>query len=48
MMMAGAQVTYLDAYPLDEYSMYGGVPLARSGRCCCSSARPASWTGSRC
>ena len=27
MMMAGAQVTYLEAYPLTEYSMYGAVPL---------------------
>jgi arginine decarboxylase len=26
-MMAGAQVTYLDAYPLNQYSMYGAVPL---------------------
>jgi arginine decarboxylase len=28
LMMAGAQVTYLEAYPLNQYSMYGGVPLA--------------------
>ena len=27
LMMAGAEVTYLDAYPLNEYSMYGAVPL---------------------
>src|SRR5579875_928252 len=27
LVMAGAQVTYLDAYPLNQYSMYGGVPL---------------------
>ena len=27
LMLAGAQVTYLDAYPLHEYSMYGAVPL---------------------
>jgi arginine decarboxylase len=27
LMMSGAQVTYLDAYPLNQYSMYGGVPL---------------------
>ena len=27
LMLAGAQVTYLDAYPLNEYSMYGAVPL---------------------
>src|SRR6201998_343438 len=27
MMMAGANVIYLEAYPLNEYSMYGAVPL---------------------
>jgi arginine decarboxylase len=27
LMLSGAQVTYLDAYPLHEYSMYGAVPL---------------------
>ncbi len=27
LMLAGAMVTYLDAYRLHEYSMYGGVPL---------------------
>jgi arginine decarboxylase len=27
LLMAGAQVTYLEAYPLHEFSMYGGVPL---------------------
>jgi arginine decarboxylase len=27
LMLAGAHVSYLDAYPLNEYSMYGGVPL---------------------
>lgn len=27
LMLAGAQVTYLDAYPLSQYSMYGAVPL---------------------
>ena len=27
LMMAGAQVMYLDAYPLNQYSMYGAVPL---------------------
>lgn len=26
-MMAGAHVTYLEAYPLSKYSMYGAVPL---------------------
>jgi arginine decarboxylase len=28
LMLAGAMVTYLEAYPLNEYSMYGAVPLA--------------------
>jgi arginine decarboxylase len=27
MVLAGAQVTYLDSYPLDQYSMYGAVPV---------------------
>jgi len=27
LMLAGAQVSYLNAYPLHEYSMYGAVPL---------------------
>ncbi|MGB7424990.1 MAG: ornithine decarboxylase, partial [Ornithinimicrobium sp.] len=27
LMLAGAQTNYLDAYPLDEFSMYGAVPL---------------------
>ncbi|MDH4050920.1 MAG: ornithine decarboxylase, partial [Rubrivivax sp.] len=27
MVLAGAQVVYLDSYPLSEYSMYGAVPL---------------------
>ena len=27
MMLAGAHVVYLEAYPLNEYSMYGAVPL---------------------
>jgi arginine decarboxylase len=27
LMLAGAEVSYLDAYPLNEYSMYGAVPL---------------------
>ena len=29
MVLAGAQVVYLDSYPLNEYSMYGAVPLKR-------------------
>ncbi len=27
MVLAGANVVYLDSYPLDEYSMYGAVPV---------------------
>ncbi|MFD1344131.1 aminotransferase class I/II-fold pyridoxal phosphate-dependent enzyme [Litorisediminicola beolgyonensis] len=27
MVLAGAQVSYLDSYPLNEYSMYGAVPI---------------------
>jgi arginine decarboxylase len=27
LVLAGAQVRYLDSYPLNEYSMYGAVPL---------------------
>ncbi len=27
MVLAGANVVYLDSYPLDQYSMYGAVPL---------------------
>ncbi len=27
MVLAGAEVCYLDSYPLNEYSMYGAVPL---------------------
>ncbi len=32
LMLAGAMVTYLDAYPLNQYSMYGAVPLAEIKR----------------
>ncbi|WP_427134792.1 aminotransferase class I/II-fold pyridoxal phosphate-dependent enzyme [Pseudarthrobacter sp. S9] len=28
LMLSGAQVAYLDAYPLNQYSFYGAVPLA--------------------
>lgn len=28
LMLSGAQVAYLDAYPLDQHSFYGAVPLA--------------------
>jgi arginine decarboxylase len=27
MVLAGAQVVYLESYPLDDYSMYGAVPI---------------------
>jgi arginine decarboxylase len=33
LMLAGAQVTYLDSYPLDQYSMYGAVPVATITQC---------------
>jgi len=32
LMLAGAMVTYLEAYPLHEYSMYGAVPLTEIKR----------------
>jgi arginine decarboxylase len=32
LMLAGAMVTYLEAYPLNHYSMYGAVPLAEIKR----------------
>src|SRR6516225_2179462 len=32
LMLAGAMVTYLEAYPLNEYSMYGAVPLGEIKR----------------
>lgn len=32
MMLSGAHVCYLDSYPLDEYSMYGAVPLSEIKR----------------
>ncbi|PWE32595.1 ornithine decarboxylase [Maritimibacter sp. 55A14] len=32
MVLAGAHVVYLDSYPLDEYSMYGAVPLVEIKR----------------
>ena len=32
LMLAGAKVTYLEAYPLNQYSMYGAVPLAEIKR----------------
>jgi arginine decarboxylase len=32
LMLAGAKVSYLDAYPLNEYAMYGAVPIAEIKR----------------
>src|SRR5436189_6414338 len=32
MVLSGAHVVYLDAYPLNEYSMYGAVPLKSNKR----------------
>ena len=32
MVLAGAEVVYLDSYPLHQYSMYGAVPLAEIKR----------------
>ena len=49
LMLSGAHVIYLDAYPLNEYSMYGAVPLREhQAASCWSCGRPASSTGSRC
>ena len=33
LMLGGARVTYLDSYPLDQFSMYGAVPLATITQC---------------
>ncbi len=32
MVLAGAKVAYLDSYPLDDFSMYGAVPIAQMKR----------------
>ena len=32
LVLAGARVSYLDSYPLDDFSMYGAVPLAEIKR----------------
>src|SRR5262245_27770536 len=32
LVLAGAHVVYLDAYPLDQYGMYGAVPVAELKR----------------
>jgi arginine decarboxylase len=41
-------VVYLDAYPLYEYSMYGGVPLREIKSRLLALRAAASWTRSRC
>ena len=33
LVLGGARVTYLDSYPLDQFSMYGAVPLATITQC---------------
>ena len=38
LMLGGAQVTYLDSYPLDQYSMYGAVPWRPSRDACGTTA----------
>jgi arginine decarboxylase len=48
LMLAGAMVTYLEAYPLHQYSMYGRSRCGRSRASCWRCAGRASWTGSRC
>ena len=47
MMMAGANVVYLEAYPLNDYSMYGAVPLREIKSKLLASSAPASSTASR-
>ena len=48
LVLGGAQVTYLDAYPLDEFSMYGAVPLATIKHACWSYRERDDSTRSRC
>ena len=48
LVLAGAHVVYLDAYPLNEYSMYGAVPLREIKQQLLAFGGPASSTGSRC
>ena len=43
-MLAGAMVAYLDAYPLNRYSMYGAVPLAEFERKLLALRRAGGWT----
>ena len=47
LMLSGAQVIYLDAYPLNEYSIYGAVPLRELKRQLLDLRWPTSSTGSR-
>ena len=46
LVLAGANPLYLDAYPLADYAIYGGVPLTRhqAGAAGPGSGR-AGWTG---
>jgi len=48
LMLAGAMVTYLDAYRLNQYSMYGAVPIAEIKSQLLALRRAGSSTGSRC
>ncbi len=47
MMMAGANVVYLEAYPLADYTMYGAVPLREIKSKLLALRLPAKSTGSR-
>ena len=48
LVLGGAQVTYLDSYPLDQFSMYGAVPWRLSPNACGSIASKDDSTRSRC
>ena len=47
MMLGGANVVYLEAYPLNDYPCTGRCRSARSNPSCWICAAPGSWTGSR-
>ena len=47
MMLAGAEVIYLEAYPLPAYSLYGAVPLREIKSKLLALKRAGSWTASR-
>ena len=44
LVLAGAQVAYLDSYPLDQYSMYGAVPIRHIKETLLGFSAPARWT----